>query len=229
MFIILIASICILVLKNSYMNLIPTLNNFSQMFSQRLAFRGRVKEDDMRYTFFNAALNTNGLSHLDIALEVPPQILGHEVKEIDMLIESNQTDYLLEFKYDQAGPGGNQNNARTQRMGKLINDFLKLNASQAGHQQKKYKAVLYATDCIMDQYLINGDFGFYHENHPFVLDNNWLGELPQTARNGIPVDYYGLAPEGIIINRVFTARPWRQQNEPAEQSLTISLFHIDII
>jgi hypothetical protein len=185
-------------------------SKFTTLLSERLTLDRPTKEDDVRYTFFYAAVVTGPYRHTDVCLEIPhPGLKGREVDAVLLDADSNPA-IILEFKYDKRV---NSTVNVTNRAGSVFNDLVRLASAEFGTRTKRY--LVYLTDPVMHGYFssdVNGFLPFYEADaiggHSVTTD--FLSRRQASFTSQLKVSALGMVLKGIF-----------RANLPRGHSLTI--------
>lgn len=193
------------------------LEIYAQMLSERLETERRTKEDEARYTFFCALIQSGHYRHIDVSLETPhPSLHG---KEIDTILEpvGPYPARALEFKFDQMPHRGSQN--KTNRAGSVFNDLTRLAQAKFARPTEAY--FVYVTDRSMQVYFNNKSNtlrSFYAPDVPdieFQVNSDFWNSRPKSFLSHVKAPmttfstrlYYSAElPKGFVL-RVFKVIP----------------------
>ncbi|MFC1522770.1 hypothetical protein ACFL6Y_10205 [Elusimicrobiota bacterium] len=122
---------------------------------------GISDEDNIRY-YFHTELMARKVSAHSVTLECSC-LQGHPMRGIDMRVKLANKKAWLEFKFHRRLPGGTL--AKTEKLGNIIADFLRLAYLPRGDQ----KYCCYIVDSAMFKYLNNGGYKDLICNKPFTV------------------------------------------------------------
>jgi hypothetical protein len=184
------------------------ISEFEKLFTERIEHFENFNsfgEDGIRYDFFNAVMNTYNIKPYQLQLEYPipntqfenkvnKETTGrgrHEFKpEVDLLIkpyENLQDGMIVEFAYFRK-PEKAQNQDKTGKHGKILNEIFRLALMKNFEEFKDYKCYLI---CVTDDEMINyakegtrgaTPIGIQDE---YILSNDFLMKFKKTAYDKI--------------------------------------------
>ena len=156
---------------------------FAGLLNERLLDGAHMSEDDVRYSFYLAAVQRGSIYHSDLSLEHPHPAIPHA--HIDTLIhgDTSPRGTAIEFKYDRSNPGGTNQN-RTQRAGSFLADLFRLGLIPDELAMEKF--FVYLTDQGMASYFLNpsNDLSRLYNIEPgdeFHLGPNQVSQLASSA------------------------------------------------